>query len=507
VGKKRKKPRRRGSTPPTPRPAQRRARLGVTAIPSPLAHLSDAERSAFVDGVVAEAAQRFAAGLPALDEGILSYEPLSLLAHLAFYHLVSPDGIEREPPGRRPVFQHHVELLQAFALRHDRDAFAWMPTFPDGSHFLELLDDTCWAFVFRFDGRSGSEEERARLSLQARQRMATLALRNWGYPDQVAQTVTDRFAPLDDRIEAACGVRVGALFAMCLRLVEVVEERWNVHFDRLVPVAKARTVAAALAAHERTFPEFAGSADTMRHLLDMARPGLPLADLKEQLIHHLNLRLENIYTVDLGDAVAAYPGPVDPEVLRSALDGWSWRFGDLADRDPERFFLANPVWTRPLIALEEGRYYLPIPGLFYGFGLELMEGIVRGRSPLSKTYDRRRSTYLEDEVARLFAAAFPSAELFRGSKWSDPADASTVYENDMLVRLDTVLFVVEAKAGRFSDAARRGALKSLGSDVGDLHAYASAQGERFAVHLRARPAVHRFPSDHGVNEVDTTQVP
>jgi hypothetical protein len=98
VGKNRKKRRRRGSTPPTPRPAQRRARLGVTTIPSPFAYFSEAGRTAFIDGLVAEAQQRFAAD-------ILAYEPLSLLAHLAFYRLVSPDGIEREPPGRRPPLQ------------------------------------------------------------------------------------------------------------------------------------------------------------------------------------------------------------------------------------------------------------------------------------------------------------------------------------------------------------------------------------------------------------------
>lgn len=70
-----------------------------------------------------------------------------------------------------------------------------------------------------------------------------------------------------------------------------------------------------------------------------------------------------------------------------------------------------------------------------------------------------------------------------------------------MIRIDSLLIVAEAKAGKITSAARRGALKSLKSDVRELVIAASVQADRFADYLRHKEGDHHFDSESGVNKV------
>ncbi len=47
------------------------------------------------------------------------------------------------------------------------------------------------------------------------------------------------------------------------------------------------------------------------------------------------------------------------EAAASLVDSLSLQIGDLADDNPDHFFMANPVWLRPLIAVDEETFFLP----------------------------------------------------------------------------------------------------------------------------------------------------
>jgi hypothetical protein len=67
---------------------------------------------------------------------------------------------------------------------------------------------------------------------------------------------------------------------------------------------------------------------------------------------------------------------------------------------------------------------------------------------------RRRSEFLETEIVQLFTQSFPGSEYSCNYKWSDNG---IEYENDLLIRVDSHLVLVEAKSGSISWAALRGA--------------------------------------------------
>ena len=486
-------------------PGQRRpARpAALVAVASPFAGLSPEERAGIAGAVAEEAGRRFDEDFAAVQRGLLAYEPLSLLAHLSFYALTAESDARRPPRGFPDVRQHHAELLQALALRHDRSAFAWMPSFPDLVPFLERLDRAALAFSLRRAAPQPTDEGQRRLWVQEQMRVHTQAVRNWGYPDQTWRIVAELFAPLDDDIEAAAGVRVGHLVAMLRNLLAEVGRRVRRHFERLRPVVEARTARAALDAHLRAYPDPVGTADDLEAVFAALGHSPSLAELKEFLLADLNLRLPEVYALGPGDFAAAYPAAVDPERLAAVVAAWSLSFGDLADGDPEHLFLGNPVWRRPFVRLEDGRSFLPVFGLLQSFCLELAESLVEGIPGLLGRYHDRRALYLEDEVERLFATAFPSARVYRGSLWSPPGDPATVYENDLLVALGSHLVVVEAKAGSVGDPTLRGSPDGLARAVRRLLAEPAEQAQRFAAFLREHPGPHRFATRRGaVNEVD-----
>lgn len=477
--------------------------VGFVQAVSPSAGSSPIERAALAPSVAEEAGRRFDDDFSALQADLLRYEPLSLLAHLSFYFLTVESDTGPPPPHSPRIMQHHVELLQSLVLRHDVASLAWMPMFPDFVGFLQRLDRACHAFYVRRMTPQDNPEHQERLLMQEQMRSHTQAVRNWGYPDQMWRIVVELFAPLDDRIEAKNGVRVAHLVGMCQRLLAVAGGRIHTHFERLQPVARAKTVPTAIDAHQRAFQNPNSTVEESEQFFAALWPDLTLDHLKESLVGHLNLRLADVYTFGLDDFVAAYSAPVDREKLEVVIAGWSLSFGDLKDRSAEGFFLDNPVWTRPFVRLDDGRYFCPIPGLLQSFCLELMEGLLQKDPDLLRRYQDQRGDYLEAEVERLFTEAFPSARVFRGSRWRRPEEPAIEYENDLLVMVGSHLIVVEAKAGAVTDPALRGSPDRLKREIRKLLVEPSEQARRFANFLRHHPSLHRFPTKRGAfNEVD-----
>ncbi|MBE9505396.1 MAG: hypothetical protein IMY84_01155 [Chloroflexi bacterium] len=351
---------------------------------------------------------------------------------------------------------------------------------------------------------SATMEERQLTRLIETMRTHTEGIRNWGYPQQVFRITKGIFAKLEDDIAAEFGFRVGSLIEMFLNLVEAIQGRAIPYMEQLRPVWNAPTIDEALREYYDAFPDMDGTPEMVGDMA--AKRGASLADVKNMIVSHADLRLSSIYILTARDFTDAYPGSVTEESMMAVLSAWSLCFGDIADEDPEHLFLGNPVWTRPLVCLEEGRYLWPIPGLFLSFCLEMIERLLERSPRMLERYHVQRSKYLEEETARLLASSIPSAQVHRGSLWTDPSDGRE-YENDVLLTVDTHCLVIEAKSGSVGGPARRGASSSLGGAIGELAVSPSGQARRFAEFLAQNPCKHSFPTRRGVvNHVDTSWV-
>ena len=460
-----------------------------------------------------QASEDFARDFAALQVRVRETDPLSLLGWFGFYHIISLTSQlgRADRRGRKPdaaLGPHHLELVQALALQHAPAELGTQEMVPDRAGELGDLVQR----VFRAAGTLGfgAIEPRMPLAARARQqvvaqmRLETQGTRGWGYPEQIAAIIGRLFAPLDDALAVACGVRVAALLAMCERLSALVAERCEAHIAALAPVFRAGTVEATVAAYYDAFPDLEGSPAEM--LSVFAERGARREQMRWLLMAHADLRLADIFLFHRNDFVAAYEGPVEPGNVEAVLRRWSLAFGDLAGTEPHRFGLDSPVGRAPLIALDDGWFFLPIPTLLSTSALELMEAVVCGVPALRLRYEERRGRFLEEEIASQFAAALPGAMIHRGVMWDDP-ETKKRFENDLVVRCDTWVIAVEAKAGRIGAATRRGAEKSLRRDLGDLLVAPAAQSARLVDYLRSRPGPHRLTNKEG-DEValDTTGV-
>lgn len=484
------------------------AGLKYQQLPSPLEGMTQAEAIEHLKAMGEEFGRRFEESFQDLQERILAIDPLLLLSSFAFYSLTTPAGTDRELTEDNPILQHDVELLQALTLQHRWEAFSSKPVLPpDFGAFRDLVQQTTQAFPMRrfaaFEP-SMSVNQRQRLRALEDMRVHTQAIRNWGYPLQMTRIVTNLFAPLDDDIEKQIGVRIAHLVDMCLNLIATAENRLNTHRDLVRPVVQAKTIRDAVKKYHRSFPNLKS---TPAEFLEFAKErNAGLSEVQAMLVSHSDLRLPDIYTFTLAEFADAYPVAIESDTLRPVLHTWALSFGDLADRNPEHFFMTNPVWHRPIIRLHDDLFFSPILGLFLSFCLELMESAVQSNTELYANYEERRGRFLEDEVERLFKSAFPSAKICRGSQWHDPVTDKD-FENDLLVLIDSYLIVVEAKSGKVSEPARRGAEFRLQRTIDDLLIAPSLQAKRFADYLRDNPGMHRFPTQRGaINEIDTSSV-
>jgi len=95
---------------------------------------------------------------------------------------------------------------------------------------------------------------------------------------------------------------------------------------------------------------------------------------------------------------------------------------------------------------------------------------------------QRRADFLEDQIQELFTKGFPDARLQRGVKWKE---SEKVFETDLLCRIDSHLFIVEAKSGLVHASALRGAPDRLKKHVQELILEPSIQSARLAERVSA----------------------
>ncbi|MBI5115040.1 hypothetical protein HZA56_01045 [Candidatus Poribacteria bacterium] len=424
-------------------------------------------------------AEKFVATTSKAQELVVNIDPLCLMASMAAYGLtigIGEDGsIARR--NKQEILPAHVELVQALCLRLLADEHSHMPALPE---VVQSVCDTLvdwseqfhWKRLVQLEATAG-EADRKRLAILEHMRLNTQVVRNWGYYDQVKRIALEVMAPLDARFEAHHGFRATDVIVIFDHLFHEWQNRINVHWNCLRGMMTAETLPEALAAYHSAFPDLVDTTDAFQ--MEMRRRRADLKTAKLMLLSHSDLRLPEICTFALSQVATDVGRP--PDIVGKVLEKLGHRFGDLRGANVEHLFMSNPVWTKPIIKLDDGSYFCAMPQLFFAFLFESFLALAQETETLRSAYDDRRSDYLEHATAKLFEAAFPGATLTSNFKWQTP-DRTQQFESDLIVQVDSFLILVEAKSGRVSPEARRGASGSLGEDIDRLLIEPSRQSQR-----------------------------
>ena len=351
-----------------------------------------------------------------------------------------------------------------------------------------------------------SEADLHKRMVLARMRSQTFAVRNWAYPEQTLGHLKSMFSGALSEIIAAeyDGVSIIRVIDALKALYEESEDRLNLHIDGLRPVVTAHDFESVCARYKEAFPDIVSDREGMLGIFREACHG-NLAGFKMALLAHSDLRLPNIHEFSLDDAVHAYGEESGRAGLRKLLAAWSFQFGDLREREPKHFLYSNPVLRQPFIRLGEDHFYWVLSGIHS----HMLPGMLETLIPKGHRdrYMATRSTYLEDQTEGALRKAFPHGKVYRGSKFRLDPSVPAVYENDVLVIIDSTAIVVECKSNMVDPPARRGAEYRLADTLEDLVVAAAQQAQRFAQFLKENPQRHAFETRSGhVNRVNASRL-
>ncbi len=475
---------------------------GVTAplyfarLESPFGNLDLEKRRQLISDTTIDAQKQYRIALETIEARLIESEPIALLSLVSFLHVMESNYSLPRLTKEYEIHQYHAELLQAMVLRSPLTSYGpvLITTPPDS--LLQALETMAWAGSLSNLTLEEDPVELELRQLQFKMRISTLALRNWGFPWQMWEVARGMFVNLDDQTEAEFGLKFSHVLLMFRTLIEAVESRYLELAPRLAVLADDRWMST-------TRQKYDSQASTHAAHLGVTSPDLQ--QLVDALVAWEQSSIRRVFEFSLDEMVKIYPTDIKPEVLEGFLAKITLRFGELQSLNPNHFFLANPVWKQPFILINEDKdYFIPIPYLLLSFGREILSGILVGTKQLKQPFLDSRAKYLEDKLQEMFATAFPDAECYVGSMWPTQGEN----ENDLLVILDRVAVIVEAKSGSVSETAARGLSKSLRTNVEDLIAYPSGQTARFQEFLEQNPGPHTLPtkSRQGVNTFDTSEV-
>lgn len=141
----------------------------------------------------------------------------------------------------------------------------------------------------------------------------------------------------------------------------------------------------------------------------------------------------------------------------------------------------NEVRHRPLLRGRAGRAHPTAhENLLWAIRPALEEALKADRS-MFEEYQVRRAAHTEEETARLFGLALRPDLLLTNLNFSIPHGNGEV---DVLIRIDDLLIIVEAKSGVLSDAAYAGRKAALRRDLQKLLGKSSTQTSRLDSALR-----------------------
>lgn len=431
--------------------------------------LSNLPRDLLLEGLISFGAKQKIEFSDQLDKTISlikSIDPLLTISMLTTYGLmgsIDEKGNIRSGYKGEEFNQSHVELIQALFLQiFSSDCSSKFPHPEKIQELFDLLPDLGRAFgSMRYVQlqEERSDEERAVLMIQEELRLHTQSVRNWGYLSKVESIAKRLCAPIDEEFVAALGISATSLIKLFSHLIRRQEFLINAHVLKFAPVFQQASVAEMVAAYYEAHSEIQSD----RAIEFFESKGIALEQAKSILLSHSDLRLKDIHTFDAAEL--AIETKIDEFSIESALNLLSIKFGDLSEKNAEHFFLTNPVWTKPVIKLEDRKYFCAMPQVFFSFLFQIIAELLEHNELLLRQYEKRRADFLEIEIKEIFERSFPGCEIYMGYQWKED---SREYENDLMVRVDSHLILVEAKSHSVSWPALRGAPNRVRRHVKDM---------------------------------------
>ena len=484
-------------------------KMQMIEVPSPFpASITKEKKLEIIRDIGAKANEDFDKKYPNIQKWFNDYDSLYILSFCSLYFVSQPEGIDPEVVSSLNFYHFNLEIMQAFALSQERNIS--LKPLMDNAEKLKLemkeIGDLMQLRLLNIPENLKSDKEIFAYQLRMDMVSQTTAVRNWAYSQQMKRITTDLSRLIKDDFEKIYGIDPVRFMELIFEITEERNTLLNKHLQKVRMFAKKRNYREMVKAYNKTFPENEKIEDYQVDEI-WNSVGKNRRKFLSLLIYHSDLKIEEIYSFDIDHALSLYGDNSKRKELKNIFNELSMKFGDLKDYKKEHIILNNPIHHQPFIIINEDKYYSSIFGIIPHLAINLLEDLISKDENLREKYSNRiKPNYLEDEIERLFKIDFPNAMVFRGSLWEDTLNNKN-YENDLLVVIDTFALIIEAKSGKVTPPAKRGAPKRLFETLQELIEEASEQAHRFIEYLKKNKTIHTFYNKRGEkNIVDSSKI-
>lgn len=419
-----------------------------------------------------------------IQEILREVDPLSLIAQLANYGLsvgVSEDGKISTWNRGKGFVQANVELVQALALSIEPEDLGIKLVSPDiVQHCFDNLPKVSEAFAARRMATlefERSEQQKSVIQLQEHLRVHTQLVRNWGFADKVMRILGNLASYFDAHFISQIEISATQILNVFKYILERSESAVNIRYQKLKQVFEQKTIKKIVTTYNDLFE--CDDCVEDEFIKDLEQKNTSIEQLKFMLITHSDLLLKDVYTFTSEEVAEDICIPI--KAVKWVLEELSIPLGGLVGYQPDHIFLDNPIWTKPIVRLDRESYFCALPMLLFCFAFHIFNDISSVDPKLKESYHDGKSKFLEHEIAQLFKNAFPGCEIESSYEW---VDGNKAYENDLLIRIDSHLFIVEAKSHSVSWPALRGAPDRAKRQIRDAILDPSIQSWRLASQLK-----------------------
>jgi len=418
---------------------------------------------------------------------LVKYMPIHPLCLLSYYFLTSL--IETNKSISFSIEQFQVELLQALFLQIPNDEYINLEPLPPDKieSLIELINKiTQYKSIINLANLSetDSKEISKKQLILGLIRTNTEIVRNWAYSEASYKLLVDIYSPVNEEIFKTSKIDILLLISFFRELTETIELRINEHLRKIREIMMLNDKKKIISKYIEYFP----MKNTEEELLEFSRHFRSRKDFKYWLITHSDILLPDLFKIDLNRFEDCFSDRLG-ENFKFLLDSLSYEMGDLKDFNTEHLYLANPIWQKPFIKMNELEYYYPIPSMFQHSCFQLIENLVYPNDVvIKKKVGKIKSNYLEDSIERLFSDSFPDAIVYKNLHWFYEEEMKE-YENDILVIIDNVFIIIEAKAGKFSDSSKRGSLLRIEQELNELIIAPAVQSKRFEKYIKQQKGI------------------
>lgn len=450
---------------------------------NPFADLNDKDRKQVIQEIAQNSEKVYQESLVKIREILHHYDPISLLSILASYGLtigVGADGLQKKDSDFK-IHQFHLEICQGLALQIKPEELQKQFFHPNVIQELwDALINLMQAhnFIGLTKGNENeSEEAKAVRLLQQRIRGNTQMVRNWGYFSQVKSISREIYGYFDSLLGKAYGYSASNIIDLFQLLINQTEIAISDRYQALSKLYKLKDKTRLVFKYYELIGESSESSDKAEQFIrGIDIESMPFKSLFAMLMSHYDLWLHEIYEFSseyLSDKLG-----VEESIIKKILDEFSYEWGGLESYETEFLYLSNPIWLRPIIKIDSDKYFCVFPQVFFSFVIPSLDRLLENIDKCALS--DRRADYLEKKIVEVINRRFPESNTVSRLRWKfDDIE----YETDLITFIDSHAVIVEAKSGKISDPALRGAPARLRKHIEEILVAPNIQSKRLKERL------------------------